>query len=262
MTTGRIHHQILPAGIANVFIDNPAKKNAMSFEMWTQLLDTIEQLSANNAAKVIVIQGEGGEAFCSGADITQFSEVRTEANSAQFDELTRLTTVQLSKSPKPTVAAIRGYCLGGGLNLALSCDIRIADSTARFALPPARLGIAYPGYALSNLVNAVGEQAAKYLLYTARRITAADALEFGLLSRVIEADSFESELTSLANDIAVNAPLSIRATKIGIASIRASDGTTEEPAFMELVEKCYSSEDYREGTAAFKEKRAPIFKGS
>ena len=262
MTTGRIHHHISPVGIANVVIDNPAKKNAMSFEMWTQLLDTIEQLSASQATKVIVIRGQGEDAFCSGADISQFSEVRTGANSAQFDELTRLTTLKLSKSPKPTIAAIRGYCMGGGVNLALSCDIRIADSNARFALPPARLGIAYPGYALSNLVNAVGEQAAKYLLYTARRITAADALKFGLLSMVIEPDSFETEVAVLANDVAGNAPLSIRATKVGISTLRASDGTIEDPAFVELVEKCYTSEDYKEGTAAFKEKRAPIFKGS
>lgn len=261
MTNGMIRHSVTPRGIATVTIVNPSKKNAMSFDMWKQLLDVIRQLSENQAIRVIVIRGYGDEAFCSGADISQFSAVRTEANSALFDELTRLTIQQISQSAKPTIAAIRGYCLGGGLNLALSCDIRIAASDARFSLPPARLGIAYPGYALGNLINAVGEQAAKYLLFTARRINASNAQHLGLITSVVDTDSFESELDSLANDIAVNAPLPIKAAKIGLGLLRASNCSLEDPEFVRLVEECYSSDDYQEGTTAFNEKREPTFKG-
>jgi enoyl-CoA hydratase/carnithine racemase len=172
-----------------------------------------------------------------------------------------LTTQQISQSAKPTIAAIRGYCLGGGLNLALSCDIRIAASDAKFSLPPARLGIAYPGYALANLVNTVGEQAAKYLLFTARRNNASNALQIGLVTRVIDADSFAAEVDGLAYDIAVNAPLSIKAAKVGLGLLRVSNGLLEDPEFVGLVEECYTSDDYKEGTTAFKEKRGPIFKG-
>lgn len=261
MTIGMIHHSITPLGIANVIIDNPSKKNAMSFDMWKQLLDVVGQLSENQAIRVIVIQGYGVEAFCSGADISQFSEVRTESNSARFDELTRLTTQQISQSAKPTIAAIRGYCLGGGLNLALSCDIRISASDAKFSLPPARLGIAYPGYALTNLVNVVGEQAAKYLLFSARRISASNALQIGLVTSVIDVDSFAAEVEGLACDIAVNSPLSIKAAKVGLGLLGGSNDRLDDPKFVGLVEKCYTSEDYKEGTAAFQEKREPNFKG-
>ena len=260
MMEGKIWQKTEASGICTVTIDNPEKSNAINSEMWEDLRRLASEINSDNSVRVVVLTGQGGT-FAAGADISEFSAMRTGDNAPAYDRLTETAIDAFASISKPTISAIRGFCIGGGVNLMLATDIRICALSSIFAVPPARLGIAYPKRSLERLVEAVGEQQAKYLLFSARRIDAPRAQSIGLISETVEADLLDEVVSSLATQITKNAPLSIRAAKLGIRAMRSGSEQTWLSQAEESSEKCYLSEDYREGVDAFLNHRSPHFHG-
>jgi enoyl-CoA hydratase/carnithine racemase len=249
-------------GVARLLIDNGAKRNAFDLDMWRALPALVAAIDAAPEARVLVLGGAPGLPFCSGADISEFSTVRaTSAGGRAYEQANVEAFDAISGCRKPTIAAISGFCMGGGMGLAAACDLRVAQAGAVFAIPAARLGVGYPPSAMRYVVAAVGAQAALDMFFTARRLTTEEARAAGFLSRVLETESFEGAVDDLARTIAANAPLTLRAAK---AAIRAAAELPNAPGLDEceaLAALCFDSADYEEGRAAFLEKRGPRFTG-
>lgn len=245
--------------VVTITINRPDRKNAMNQAMWREMANLYTDLARDEDARVVVLTGSGKD-FCAGADISEFDKVRKDAASARaYEAENSRTFAAIRNCPLPTIAAIRGICFGGGFGLAASCDIRIADTSALFSVPAARLGLAYPADAMADIVNALGPQLTKYLVYSAARLDAQKALSARFLMELV-ADDLDAHVQNLAAEMAANAPLTIRATK---ASIRAClTGNEDELAqAVALGDSTFESEDYAEGRAAFREKRRPVFRG-
>lgn len=247
--------------MAWLVIDRPARRNAMDAAMWAAIPPVINSLDGSPDVRVIVIRGAGADAFSAGADISEFGETRANAGAAHaYEALNGAAFAAVRGTAKPTVAMIQGICFGGGLALALACDLRVADGSALFSLPPARLGLAYPLDGLRDLVAAVGASAAKELIFTARRIRAHEAQRIGLVSHVCT--DIEPETRALCAGIAAGAPLTITHARRAIDLIAARPGHLDEEAIAALAARCFDSADYAEGRAAFAEKRTPVFRGT
>lgn len=247
-------------GIARIVIDRPERKNALTHAMWRELARLVRGLGARPDVRVIVLAGRGKD-FSAGADISEFGTVRRDAGTARAYEADNSSAfAALREAAVPTLAAIRGICFGGGFGLAASCDLRIATRDALFSVPAARLGLAYPVDAMADIVHAVGPQMAKFLTFSAGRLTAAQALACGFLLETPEDEAFDARVEEIAGTIAANAPLSIKASK---ASIRAVlTGKAEDVArAAALGDATFASRDYVEGRAAFAERRGPVFRG-
>ncbi len=249
--------------VATVAIDRAEKRNAIKLEMWQQLAEIIEDIKRDKSVRLIVVTGQGAD-FSAGADISEFDAVRSSAAGARdYDLVTEAAYDALRESPVPTLAAIRGSCMGGGLGLALSCDLRIATPDAKFAIPAGRLGLSYPVKSLAHLTAIVGPAVAKDLLFTARRLGAADALQAGILTKICDGP-LEDEVGKFAKNIVANAPLTLKASKAAINALTAPASMIARVDFsdaMARINACYASEDYAEGRAAFREKRPPDFTG-
>lgn len=248
--------------VAHLVFNNPAKHNAMSVEMWETTEHHLDDFMADSAIRVIVLSGEGGKAFVSGADISEFESARASQKAVvHYNALTTRVYDLLYGAAKPTVAMIRGYCIGGGLALAACCDIRICADDSRFAIPAARLGLGYGYTGLRRLVELVGPAFTKELFFTARQFTASEAAAMGLVNRVVGVDELLPYVTEYASTIAGNAPLTVASVKQIIGEI-AKDAVDRDTEICEsLVKACFDSEDYIEGRRAFKEKRKPAFSG-
>jgi enoyl-CoA hydratase/carnithine racemase len=221
----------------------------------------IRSLNEDPGVRVIVIRGAGSEAFAAGADISEFAATRNDsAAAAHYERLNGEAFAAIRSSARPVVAMVQGFCIGGGLALALAADLRIADRSAVFSLPPARLGLAYPLDGLSDLVSAVGAPAAKEMIFTARKLTAEDAFRIGLIDRL--ASDIETEARALAAEIAAGAPLAITHAKKAIDFLAKRPGHEDDAEVAWLAARCFDSEDYAEGRTAFMEKRRPLFRGS
>ncbi len=249
-------------GVARLLIDNGAKRNAFDLDMWRALPPLLTAVDAEPEVRVVVLSPAPGLPFCSGADISEFSTVRaTSAGGRSYEQANVEAFDSISACSRPTIAAISGFCMGGGMGLAAVCDLRVAAAGTAFAIPAGRLGVGYPPSAMRYVVTAVGAQRAFEMFFTARRLTAEEALGAGFLSRVLEPETFEDAVSELASTIAANAPLTLRAAK---ASIRAAAGLPGAPSLADceaLAAQCFDSADYMEGRAAFLEKRAPKFTG-
>jgi enoyl-CoA hydratase/carnithine racemase len=249
-------------GVARLLIDNGAKRNAFDLDMWRALPPLMAAIDADPEVRVVVVSGAPGLPFCSGADISEFSTVRaTSAGGRAYEQANVEAFDAISACSRPTIAAISGFCMGGGMGLAAVCDLRVAAVGTAFAIPAGRLGVGYPPSAMRYVVAAVGAQRAFEMFFTARRLSTEEALAAGFLSRLLEPERFEEAVNDLAQSIAANAPLTLRAAK---ASIRAAAGLPAAPSLAEceaLAAKCFDSADYMEGRAAFLEKRAPKFTG-
>lgn len=250
------------AGIGWMIFNNPERRNALSLEMWGGMAEILRAFEADDAVRVVVMKGAGEKAFVSGADISQFEKNRSSAEqAAEYARVSEEARRVMEGMKKPLIAMIRGYCLGGGLGVALQADIRVASDDSQFGIPAGRLGIAYGFDGLKRLVDLVGPAKAKEIMFTARRITAANALDIGLVNAVAPAEELEGVVKDMADVIAGNAPLSVRASKLTIDEV-AKDGADRDLAMIErLSRECFDSDDYREGRTAFMEKRKPVFTG-
>ena len=249
-------------GVGIVTFNNPEKRNAMSIEMWEGLGQALIELREDDDVRVVILTGAGDKAFMSGADISQFEKNRR--NAQANEEYNRRSAAQralLAEYPKPTIACIRGFCLGGGMQVAMLADIRFADHNSQFGIPAAKLGIAYGFDGLRHLVSLVGPSWARLILYTGMRIDSAEALRIGLVDRVIADGKLWDETIEIARTISGNAPLAIKAAKITIAQVLKDKDERDMAAIKAVGTACMDSEDFREGRQAFMEKRKPQFKG-
>jgi enoyl-CoA hydratase len=248
--------------IGHLIFNNPEKRNAFSLDMSIAAADVIEDFLADDAIRVIVLSGAGDKAFVSGGDISKFEQARaTKEQVESYNKTGERFRTLLKGSAKPTIAMIRGYCLGGGMAIALNCDIRISTEDASFGIPAAKLGIGYAADRLGQLVDLVGPSAAKDILFTGRRVLAPEALRLGIVNYVVAAAELEAFVESYANTIAANAPLSIVASKRVIDEY-VKDADKRDKALCEkVVADCFASQDYTEGRRAFMEKRKPVFTG-
>ncbi len=243
-------------------LNNPARHNALSLVMYGAIERVIAAFAADPQVRVIVVTGAGERAFVSGADISEFAEKRaTPAQIAEYDALSERASVALETVAKPTIAMIRGYCIGGGLDLALRTDLRIAAEDARFGVPAVRLGLGYGFSDVKRLADIVGPAYAKEILYTGRQFSADEALAMGLVHRVLPVAALADGVAELAETLAGNAPLTIRAMKRSVAEAVKDPEVRDVAAATALVEACFDSADYAEGRRAFMEKRRPAFRG-
>jgi enoyl-CoA hydratase/carnithine racemase len=249
-----------PAG--HMIFNNPARHNAVSVAMWRGAKSIIETFLADPAIRVIVLSGAGGKAFVAGADISEFEDTRSSrAAIAEYEALTASVFELLYHSDVPTIAMIDGYCIGGGLALALCCDLRICSQGSRFGLPAARLGLGYSFTGIQRLVEIVGLTFAKEIAFTARRFDAEEAFAMGLTNRIVPAAALKTTVDDCAASIAANAPLTIKAMKHAIGETMKDPAKRDVAANDRLVAACFDSDDYIEGRRAFMEKRSPVFTG-
>jgi enoyl-CoA hydratase/carnithine racemase len=240
--------------------NNPDRRNAVSIDMWEAIPKVLDQLAADGDVRLVVLAGAGDKAFVSGADISQFEKQRSGPEAVQYyEEIAEAAQARLQTFDKPTVAMVRGYCLGAGLNIANVCDLRIAAEDARFGIPAARMGLGYRASSMKNLVDTVGAPFAREIMITARQFTAAEAKEMGLVHKVIKTENLEKETRDYCDTISANAPLTMRAAKRIIREIVKSDYDAEQ--CKAWVKECFDSADYKEGRKAFMEKRKPVFTG-
>ena len=247
--------------IAWIVADNPARMNALTAAMWKALPGLLTEAEGDDAIRVIVLRGAGKRTFSTGADISEFESARSGDRAEEYNALNHTAFSALSNCTKPTISMIHGFCLGGGLGLALATDIRLADEKAEFAIPAAKLGLGYNARWMPPLLAAVSPSHAKEMLFTGRRFKVAEAVSMGLVNRIVEADNIEQSTRALAKEIAANAPLTIRAAKHVIDEMIRHPETPDMVALDAATAACFDSDDYAEGRRAFLEKRKPQFQG-
>jgi enoyl-CoA hydratase/carnithine racemase len=246
-----------------MIFNNPERHNAVSFDMWEAASRIMDDFAKDDDVRVVVITGAGGKAFVSGADISKFeSERANEEAQARYNEMVAKANNSLYEFPKPTIAMIRGYCIGGGLGLAVCCDLRIASDNSRFAVPAAKLGLGYAFPGIKRLSDLVGPSFTKEIFFTARQFDAAEAQAMGLVNRVLPVDAVETYVKDYAETIAGNAPLTVNAVKFIANQTVREESKRDLDRCAAMVKQCFASKDFVEGRRAFMEKRKPAFTGT
>ncbi len=248
--------------IGRLIFNNPERRNAVSLAMWEAVPRILDDFEGDEGVRVIVLEGAGEKAFVSGADISEFAERRASQEAvAAYNRISESGRRRIEDCPKPTIAMIRGYCMGGGVATALACDLRFAAEGSRFGIPAARLGLGYGYDGIKKLVDLVGPAYAREIFYTARQFSAEEAQRMGLVNAVLSAGALAGHVRETCAMIAANAPLTIRAAKIAVREALKDESRRDLDLCRRAVEACFASEDYTEGRTAFMEKRKPIFKG-
>lgn len=243
--------------------NNPERHNAVSLEMWEAADRILSDFIADAAIRVIVITGAGGKSFVSGADISKFEDERASMEAVRkYNAAVERMYGGIYELPKPTIAMIRGYCLGGGLGLAISCDVRVCSDVSKFALPAAKLGLGYGYVPMKRFVDVLGPAVTKEIFYTARQYDAATALRWGMVNHALPDAEVEPFVMAMAETIAANAPLTVNSIKAIAQEIVKDPDKRDRAACDRMVEQCFASNDYIEGRRAFMEKRKPAFTGT
>ena len=247
--------------IATIIADNEPRLNAYTAAMWAELPRLLTRIEADPALRIVVVRGAGTKAFSAGADISEFDTERTGDAFKRYDDLNTVAFDALAHCAKPTIALIHGFCLGGGLEIAMCCDMRFAAEGSQYAIPAARLGIGYNPRWVKPLLAVVPAARAKEMLFTGRRFSSAEALAMGLVNAVHPAADLDAAVRATADMIAANAPLSVLAAKRSIDALFETPESVDYGKLDRLISACFESEDYAEGRAAFAAKRKPVFKG-
>ena len=246
-----------------ITFNQPEKRNAVSQEMWQRMPDYVADLSADDTIRVVILRGAGEQAFVAGADISQFKDRRR--NAADEEEYRRISgagSQALANLRKPLLAMIHGFCIGGGVSIAITCDLRIAGDDARFGIPAARLGLGYHYHGMEKLMSLIGPAYTKELFFTARTdFSAHDALRMGLVNQVVPKTDLERFTRDYALTMSRNAPLTLRSAKASVEQLLRPDDRRDYAMLDKLIKDCFDSEDYQEGVRAFSEKRRPQFRG-
>ena len=246
----------------HIRFNNVARHNALSVDMWEAVPQLLAPAQNDERVRLVVFSGAGDKAFVSGADISQFEDMRAAREAVtRYEAMAEAALTGIADFSKPTLACIRGWCIGGGVNVAIACDIRIAASDSVFSIPAAKLGLGYRYSAMKNLVDLVGPGMAKDLFFTARRIDANEARAIGLVSRVCEPGQLPDLLAEYTGAMAVNAPLTILTAKAITAQILKPSPELDLELCARMIRGCFDSADYAEGRKAFMEKRKPVFTG-
>jgi enoyl-CoA hydratase/carnithine racemase len=249
-------------GVGWIVFDQPGRRNAINGTMWRSIAPAMAQLDADAEVRCIAFRGAGTEAFSAGADISEFESRRdSEESVGQYDDLLDQVLHAIQGSPKPSVAMIYGFCLGGGLEIALACDLRYAASSAQFGIPAAKLGLAYNVEGHKRLLETVGHARAREIMFLGRRYKAEEALAMGLVHKVLAGDALENHVGEVLQSLCENAPLSILNSKTIIEEYVKSSGVPDAARMRAAIERCARSADYAEGRRAFMEKRKPRFEG-
>jgi enoyl-CoA hydratase/carnithine racemase len=248
--------------VATVTFNRPQVRNAISLAMWAEMAEIANRLGADDNVRAVLFRGAGQEAFASGADISEFKENRKDKESAiAYNKTVEEAEIAIRSCGKPTVAMIFGFCMGGGMAIALACDLRFAAEGSSFGLPAAKLGIVYDFDAVRQLVDLVGPAYAKDILFSARALHADEAFRIGLIQRLFPAAELEMRTREYLKTVAANAPLSVRGAKAQLAAIFDGATAAHRDQMQAARLDTFDSEDYKEGTRAFLEKRPPQFTG-
>jgi len=246
-----------------IIFNQPGKRNAINGAMWRGIAPAMAKFDADPEVRCIVFRGAGTEAFASGADISEFEQIRSQRSSvAEYDQLLDQVLHAIQDSRKPSVSMIYGFCMGGGLEVALACDLRYCGHSAQFGIPAAKLGLAYNIEGHKRLLETVGHANAREIMFLGRRYGAEEALAMGIVNRVYADSALEAETDKIIATLCENAPLSIANTKTILEEYVKSSGAPDPARMQAAIERCAKSEDYHEGRRAFMEKRKPRFRGA
>jgi enoyl-CoA hydratase/carnithine racemase len=249
--------------VGYLIFNNPERRNAVSLDMWQAAGRMLEAFARDREVRVVVVTGAGGKAFVSGADVSRFGEERATAQAiAEYNASVEKANAAFYDFPKPTIAMIRGFCIGGGVGLAICCDLRICSDNSRFGIPAAKLGLGYGYSGIKRLSDVVGPAFAKEIFFTARQFDAEEARAMGLVNRVVPEAELEGYVKNYAETIAANAPLTVDAVKFIVGQVTKDESQRDLKRAAELVQNCFASKDYVEGRTAFVEKRKPVFTGT
>lgn len=248
--------------IGRMIFNNPERHNAVSLEMWDAAAEILNDFANDPSIRVVVLAGSGGKSFVSGADISKFEKERGSREAVDhYNERVAKAYKSVNYFPKPTIAEVNGYCIGGGLGLAVSCDIRFCSAKSKFGLPAAKLGLGYGFDALRRLVDAIGPGAARDIVFTGRQVDSEEALRIGLVQKIVAEEELTDFVTKYADSIAANAPLTVKSMKYIINETLKNETARDLARCQSLVDAAFASEDYKEGRRAFMEKRKPQFEG-
>ena len=252
----------IQGGVATVVFSNPAKMNAMTFDMWSSVPKTFAELDANPEVRVIVCKGDGEKAFISGADISQFEKLRgTVEAQFEYNKAVEQAYTAPMRATKPVLASIRGICIGGGLGFAAACDLRICSEDAVFRMPAARLGLGYSPSGVRRFINVLGAANTMEIFFTAKKFDAREALRMGFVSRIVPVAELEKATAEMCAMIGENAPMTVAAAKFAAQQALKDPADRDLAKAIKMVEACFASEDHKEGRKAFMEKRTPKFVG-
>ena len=248
--------------VAQIIFNNVAKMNAVSLDMWERMIGLLDEYAKDPDLRVLVVSGAGGKAFVSGADISKFEQTRSTPESvAKYGNTSIKAYETLYNFPKPTIAKIQGYCIGGGMNVGICCDVRVATEGSKFGIPAGRLGLGYGFPGVHRLTEVIGISRAMEMFYTARQYTAREALDMGLINQMVPEIELDMAVDAMTKQISENAPLTIATIKAVAREIGKPSAQRDHAKLDRMVQACFDSEDYVEGRRAFMEKRKPFFKG-